>query len=71
MTPAQTIRLEALRLAITRDIANPDVGIILERARRYETFIAGEGHAVTAPSHQPAQTAHKPGHSGSHQHRHR
>lgn len=70
MTP-ETIRLEALKLAIPRDIANPDVDKVIDRARAYERYIVGEGQAK-APSHQPMTLpAHKPGHTGHGQPRHR
>lgn len=65
MTPEQQIRLEALKLAIPRDLANPDAAKVIERAKAYEAFVAGAGHAK-APAQQPVQQPpHKPGHTGN------
>jgi hypothetical protein len=69
MTLEQQIRLEALKLAIPPGIANPDMDLVMDRARRYERYVAGEGQAKPAPSPQPAPPAHKPGHSGQTRHR--
>lgn len=72
MTDAE-IRLECLRLAVPRDIANPDVALILDKAKAFERYVMGEGHAVKAPSEKTLiMPAHKPGHgpsSGPRQHR--
>jgi hypothetical protein len=67
---SKEIRLECLKLAQPRDIANPDIEQILERAKRYEAFVSGDGHADKAPSQQPQQAPQKPGHSGQGQSRH-
>ena len=58
---SQDIRLECLKLAMPRDIANPDVTKILERAKAFEAFVVGAGHAEKAPAQQPMQLPHKPG----------
>lgn len=56
MTP-QEIRLECLRLAVPRDIANPDTHVIVQRAKVYELFVVGEGQAQAKPASPPQQAA--------------
>lgn len=34
-----SLRLEAIRLALPRDIANPDMGMVLDRAEAIVTFV--------------------------------
>lgn len=68
---AQEIRLECLRLSIPRDIANPDVNLILERAKAFEAFVIGEGQAKSAPSErQTLSLPQKTGQPASQQTRH-
>lgn len=65
-----TIRLECLRMAIPKDIASPDVALILTRAKAYEAYIIGVGQAQVAPTQQPMTLPQKPGHTGNSQSRH-
>jgi hypothetical protein len=64
----QEIRLECLRLALPRDLANPDIELIVKRAMAFEAYVAGDGHAK-APSQPPALSPQKSGHTGSYQSR--
>jgi len=65
---SQEIRLECLKLAMPRDLANPDVSKILERAKAFEAYVNGAGHAEKAPAQQPLHLPHKSGQA--HQPRH-
>lgn len=53
-------RLECLRLAIPRDLANPDVSKIIERAKAFEAYVKGDGYAQ-APSESLKRQARKTG----------
>lgn len=53
-------RLECLKLAIPKDLANPDVNKIIERAKAFEAYVKGDGYA-TAPSDSPKRQARKTG----------
>lgn len=52
MTP-DAIRLECLKLAVPRDIANPDTEIILTRAKAFEAYVVGDGQGQKPPSDKP------------------
>jgi hypothetical protein len=69
MSPDE-IRLECLKLAVPRDIANPDTALVLERATAYATFVSGAGQlAKPAPPMPPMPNVSTPktGQPGSHQ----
>lgn len=53
MTPEQTIRLEALRLADPQ-VANPDMALWIERATKLESYIAGAGQPSQEAQPKPA-----------------
>ncbi len=52
MSPEE-IRLECLRLSVPKDLANPDVAKIVERAKALEAYVVGAGQAKEAPAKQP------------------
>lgn len=54
-------RLECLRLAIPKDLANPDVTKIIDRAKAFEQYVKGDGYAAQAPSESPKRQSRKPG----------
>lgn len=49
----QEIRLDILKMVTPRDIANPDVAMILDRARAYEAYVMGAGQAAKPPQQAP------------------
>ena len=53
-------RLECLRLALPKDLSNPDVNRIVERAKIFEAYVKGDGYAQ-APSESPKRKSPKPG----------
>lgn len=68
MSPDE-IRLECLKLAVPRDIANPDTKLVLERATAYASFVTGAGQLAKPAPQMPAQSAapQKSGQPASHQ----
>jgi hypothetical protein len=56
MSPDE-IRLECLKLAVPRDIANPDTTLVLERATAYAAYVNGAGQLAKPAPQMPAQNA--------------
>ncbi len=56
----QEIRIECLRLAIPKDLSNPDNAKIVERAKVFEAYVVGDGHAKAPSLSLPVQP-HKTG----------
>lgn len=51
----QEIRLELLKICRPTDIANPDVKMIIDRAKALEAYVTSAGHAIEPPRQAPMQ----------------
>lgn len=58
MSPDQ-IRLECLRLALPKDLANPDATVVIARAKAFETYVMGEGQAKSPPQNTQPVASHQ------------